>query len=281
MAHKILTKEELHREWRYLFECESGGHTSISGKMRFLELLKVASRIPAPRSILDVGGNRGTEQWLQHAFPGAKVTVLNDSQMQIARCANFVKGDAQDFTLEEKYDLVFAGEIVEHLYNPDGLIASCLLALRPGGHLIVTTPNLACFYNRVFLLMGWSPAAYFPSLRYHVGNPFLPKTDGRFGVVADHKSVFTWKGLGELLRNYGVEILDSRGYTYAQEEAYRTVGDRFYQLPLVRWRFLINHLLPKSLREGMLFLGRRPEGLDVSILDQGRLRQKIWEIDGH
>ncbi len=279
--NKRCSKKELRAEWDYLFKCEAGGHTSLSGKQRFLEFLKVAHKFPAPKTILDVGGNRGTEQWLSHAFPGAKVTVLNDSQLQIAQCSDFIKGDAQDFTLERKFDMVFAGEIVEHLYNPDGLIASCLLALRPGGHLVLTTPNLSCFYNRIFLLCGWSPAAYFPSLRYQVGNPFLPKTDGRFGVVADHKSVFTWKGLKELLGLYGVEIVASRGYTYAQEAVCQTIGDRSYKLPLVRWRFFLNRLLPKSLQEGMLFVGRLPEGVDTSRFDAARLRQKIWEIDGH
>lgn len=106
---KKFTRKELQLEWDYLFECESGGHTSLSGKQRFLELLKVSHKIPTPQTILDVGGNRGTEQWLRHAFPGAQVTVLNDSQLQIAQCSDFIKGDAQDFTLSRKFDMVFAG----------------------------------------------------------------------------------------------------------------------------------------------------------------------------
>jgi SAM-dependent methyltransferase len=280
MIKKTFTQKELLGEWRFLFECEQGGHTSISGKQRFLEFLKIAHNIPSLGSILDVGGNKGTERWLRHVFPDAKVTVLNNSEHQIASCSHIIQKDAQDFKVDEKYDLIFAGEIIEHLYNPDGLIASCLLALRPGGYLVLTTPNLACFYNRLFLLLGWSPAAYFPSLRYHVGNPLLPRTDGRFGIIADHKSVFTWKGLEELLRTYGLEVLAARGYTYAQEEPARIVGDRFYKLPLVQWRFCLNHCLPKRLREGMLFLCRRPEGMDEAKIAGGILHQKIWEIEG-
>jgi SAM-dependent methyltransferase len=279
MTRKSFTKKELLEERRFLFECEAGCPASIPGKQRFLEFLKIVREMPAPRNILDMGGNKGTERWLQHVFPGAKITILNNSEKQVASCSRIIRGDAQDFTTDEKYDLIFAGEIIEHLYNPDGLIASCLLALRPGGHLVLTTPNLACFYNRVFLLLGWSPAAYFPSLRYHVGNPLLPATDGRFGIIADHKSVFTWKGLKALLGHYGAEILEARGYTYAQDEVSRIVGDRFYRLPMVRWRFFLNALLPKSLREGMLFVCRRPAGLDDAKLGEGRLRQKIWEIE--
>ena len=143
------------KEWQFLFECEQGCHTSISGKERFLEFLKIIPWLEPPKAILDVGGNLATARWLQHAFPGAEVTILNNSDKQLAGYPHLLKADAQDFTTEKQYDLVFAGEVLEHVYNPDGLLASCALALRPLGYLVLTTPNLACFYNRVFLAFGW------------------------------------------------------------------------------------------------------------------------------
>lgn len=61
-------------------------------------------------------------------------------------------GDAQDFNLNKKFDVVFAGEIIEHLSNA-GLMLDCVRRhLRSDGVLIVTTPNL---YSINHLLRGF------------------------------------------------------------------------------------------------------------------------------
>lgn len=50
-------------------------------------------------------------------------------------------GDAQDFALDETFDVIVAGEIIEHLPNPGGLFESSRARLQDGGLLVVTTPN--------------------------------------------------------------------------------------------------------------------------------------------
>jgi SAM-dependent methyltransferase len=42
---------------------------------------------------------------------------------------------------EGAFDAVYAGEIVEHLADPDGALRRWVSLLRPGGRLVVTTPN--------------------------------------------------------------------------------------------------------------------------------------------
>ena len=54
-------------------------------------------------------------------------------------------------------DAVFAGEIIEHLVDTDSFIAEIARVLRPGGHAVITTPNLASFENRLRLLAGIYP----------------------------------------------------------------------------------------------------------------------------
>ena len=39
------------------------------------------------------------------------------------------------------FDAVYAGEILEHLADPDAALAAWVRVLRPGGRLVVTTPN--------------------------------------------------------------------------------------------------------------------------------------------
>lgn len=48
---------------------------------------------------------------------------------------------AENFNLGKKFDAVLAGELIEHLDNP-GLFLDCAYRhLKPGGNLIITTPN--------------------------------------------------------------------------------------------------------------------------------------------
>jgi SAM-dependent methyltransferase len=56
-----------------------------------------------------------------------------------------VVADAQNLNLEdfdgERFDLIIAAEVIEHLPNPGGLLASCHRLLTQGGFLCITTPN--------------------------------------------------------------------------------------------------------------------------------------------
>ena len=52
--------------------------------------------------------------------------------------------DATNFDLHRQFDVVMAGEILEHLTNPAGFLNSVRKHLRPGGFLVTTTPNANC-----------------------------------------------------------------------------------------------------------------------------------------
>ncbi len=59
----------------------------------------------------------------------------------------------------EKFDLVLAQEIVEHLANCGNLLRESRRVLKGGGYLYLTTPNLAGLIDRIFLLRGKKPLA--------------------------------------------------------------------------------------------------------------------------
>lgn len=45
-------------------------------------------------------------------------------------------------TFNSRFDGITATEIIEHLENPRGFLRQCYSALKPGGYLILTTPNV-------------------------------------------------------------------------------------------------------------------------------------------
>lgn len=54
---------------------------------------------------------------------------------------DIIYANAENFSLGKKFDVVFAGELIEHLGNP-GLFLSCAKKhLRKNGKLVLTTPN--------------------------------------------------------------------------------------------------------------------------------------------
>jgi SAM-dependent methyltransferase len=143
--------------------------------------------------ILDVGGNYPSYVFFQGLFKNKNIVSLNLFKEAIEKCENSVVGDARKLPFKENaFDLVVAMDIIEHLWSPDDFLVDCKSCLKKDGILVITTPNLACWHNRIFLLLGYSLANYHPSFRYRTGNPFLKRTMG------DHKSVFTLMGLKEL-----------------------------------------------------------------------------------
>ncbi|MEK7465659.1 MAG: class I SAM-dependent methyltransferase [Patescibacteria group bacterium] len=65
-----------------------------------------------------------------------------------------------------KFDIIFAGEVMEHLFDDSAFLQHCREALRPDGILIITVPNLVFGPNRFLMLFGQVPK-YFAYAPYH------------------------------------------------------------------------------------------------------------------
>ena len=94
---------------------------------------------------------------------------------------------------DEFFDVIFCGEVIEHLFSPDTLMDEIVRLLKPGGYVLITTPNLASWKNRFALLMGWQPFFTEVSTRDRYGNPRTPR-----GLPSGHIRIFTPKALQEM-----------------------------------------------------------------------------------
>jgi len=54
---------------------------------------------------------------------------------------NILFGDAENFDTRKNFDVVFAGELIEHLSNLKGFFNSVKKSLKKEGYFILTTPN--------------------------------------------------------------------------------------------------------------------------------------------
>lgn len=97
------------------------------------------------------------------------------------------------------FDAVFCGDIIEHIYDTEGLIEMVHGILKPGGYVIVSVPNIASWYNRVFLLFGMMPIWIESSSKTFTGNPLVKRGVG-------HIHAFTKTSLIDLLRLKGFMI---------------------------------------------------------------------------
>lgn len=68
---------------------------------------------------------------------------------------------------------VVAGELIEHLFDPIALLKETERVLKPGGVVVVTTPNTATFQDRLRFLFGGRPRQLDrvnPHLRLHISH---------------------------------------------------------------------------------------------------------------
>jgi len=101
-----------------------------------------------PLDILDVGCAQGTLALLL-GERGHRVTAvdLRPEFLAYGRSrythgeVHFLQANALKDRIPGHYDLIFANQLIEHLVYPDALLARLRANLRPGGRLVVTTPN--------------------------------------------------------------------------------------------------------------------------------------------
>jgi 2-polyprenyl-3-methyl-5-hydroxy-6-metoxy-1,4-benzoquinol methylase len=111
--------------------------------------------------ILDVGCGSGTNS-AALAAKGHTVHGVDLSEAAIARYRSRgfdgKVGDLDnglDFP-DAAFDLVFCSEVIEHMTSPENLVAEMNRVLKPGGYLVLSTPNSAFWLYRLLGFAGYT-----------------------------------------------------------------------------------------------------------------------------
>lgn len=112
--------------------------------------------------VLDIGSadhipRPGSRRWvygrLKERFPATVGLDASAENIELLRRQGFDGlhvADAQDFSLDGRFDTIVAGEVIEHLENPAGFLSCAHAHLKPGGRLILTTPYAFGLLNTMY-----------------------------------------------------------------------------------------------------------------------------------
>jgi SAM-dependent methyltransferase len=107
-------------------------------------------------------------------------------------------------TPNKKYDVIFCGEVIEHLFSPEHLLSEIRKLMHSDSILILSTPNLGYYVNRILLLFGISPLYLENSSKEKLGRKF--SFLGQGNPTEGHVKVFTYGALRDLIDREGYKV---------------------------------------------------------------------------
>jgi 2-polyprenyl-3-methyl-5-hydroxy-6-metoxy-1,4-benzoquinol methylase len=114
---------------------------------------------------------------------------------------NIIMGDAETIQLNKKFDVIIAGNVIEHLSNPGLFLNNMKNHLKEGGIILITTDNEGGFISFFHTLcLGYIPE-----------NP-------------DHTMVFNYSHLRELVTREGLKIQKYYYYTSGDTPRHRSTS---------------------------------------------------------
>jgi len=99
---------------------------------------------------------------------------------------------------DEHFATVICGELIEHLFeDPMHLMSEINRIIKPGGHLVLTTPNIAALRGISGILQGYHPGFF---------HAYIRPAEGTGEVDARHNREYAPREIYQLLENSGFEV---------------------------------------------------------------------------
>lgn len=194
-------------EW-YLCEYDPAGKvgTSRHDRTQFNVRRAIAGFIkqscPSTASLLEIGAFTG---WHTVAYRdqvvNAQRTVIYDWQdcrtPRVRELTEFKKVDLETDAFPDAdatYDIVVCNQVFEHLKNIYQPLSEIHRVLKPGGHLILSVPNMSALHNCALFILGRQPTTM-TIMDAHVRG-FALWSFGQFLELNGHFRIKETKGFG-------------------------------------------------------------------------------------
>jgi len=127
---------------------------SILDEVRGRHILHVGCVGEVPRN--KVEEKHSMHLQLCRAFPQAEIIGIDTNhaglQEMKQKGLNVLFGDAENLEFGARFDIIVAGELIEHLSNPGRFLEGCRKSLKPNGQVILSTPNsFSPMYSLMYL----------------------------------------------------------------------------------------------------------------------------------
>ncbi len=159
----------------------------------------VLNMIGMDKIVLDIGSFDGTiaqkiEKAGNRVFSvDVALAALKNAKKKINNLVQISPNAKYPFR-DKTFDVIFLGEVLEHILDTDSILIELKRILKDDGFLIVTTPNVASLPRRLLLLFGRNPFLEF-SLNPQRSVPGI-----------GHIRYFTKATLFELLKANGFDV---------------------------------------------------------------------------
>jgi 2-polyprenyl-3-methyl-5-hydroxy-6-metoxy-1,4-benzoquinol methylase len=199
----------------------------------------------SPMRILDIACGRGvllTE--LRRRLPSAQVhgSDVSGPSVEYVRSKGFdaAIGDVTQRLPydDEAFDCIIFGEIIEHVVDPDHALQEISRVLTKGGRLVITTPNLASWFNRLLLLAGIQPIFTETSIHVNLGRRL--RALGQWRPTQGHLKIFTRASLEEMLAANGFLIERTLGAPFAEPNPFSGLDSAIARIPSLASNLVID-----------------------------------------
>lgn len=161
-----------------------------------------------PESVLDLGCGQGVllEALASHLSAGVHLVGVDAvSRPDGAQWTGVTADIASRLPFaDNSFDAVVAGEIIEHVPHPDLMLREIRRILTPSGRLVLSTPNMVSWANRVLVPLGIQPLFTETSSEVHLGRRW--RALGQGNQVQGHLKVFSHRALQQILHRCGFTV---------------------------------------------------------------------------
>lgn len=200
---------------------------------RWRYILSLIARIEGVSSLLDVGaGNGYFVRLASNEFSlEAKGLEISKEETQFAKDVLGVQLINEDVTQHcMKYDVVTCFNVLEHVADPKMFLSALVKRVKPGGVLVITTPNPGCIHARLKGLKNWSMIA-----------------------PPHHINLFTERSLNALIKREELEMI-----SYETLSTYIKFVRKFDSSSLILRRLFFNLLKMFDLGADHFLIARKP-----------------------